>query len=549
MTLDNGQIATTQRLNALGGSGMVGRPDSILNFLEGANLDGTGATDMSSVITTAANAAVRAGYRTLWFPPGKYLASSLVTAGNNNSNIFFIGPGVLVGAYRKRIIPEGSMTGMPCRGDITSQHRKRLDQAISAATPTSPAVIVLFGDSTTGGGSQVSDAQTPEFLFYTMLWQTYGPQAENVVIVMRGIGGQTWTSANYIGSNITAIVGAPPAWFTDLSKLWLSYIVSVTLPVLGAVSPDLVWCNFGMNDSSSFDYTQMIAAINYINTHATRKFGLPPDIWICTNYNPALSDSYYGTQASQEGRDFVAGFQQTFAQANGYGLMDRHRVHTMNKDGYDERFSEMISVYDQGCVLLPYTFPQSTHDFGVYITLGSNPTTQFWANGQLIITLSPKAGNNLVLDCDSSTGHLAYTVYRATGDVQIARTVSSFNCTTAGYDIAVQVMGGRVLIECGPPFNANEVPEVYWISPLSVERHGGLFTPVVSMSGGPTTHGIVLRARCGRHPSCMPCLTDYDQFDVGGTGAHGGNGINHMATAGWRRIDVVTFENVQWRQL
>jgi lysophospholipase L1-like esterase len=550
-----GQILTAQRLLALvggsaSGSGYV--PNDVRNFIGNAALDNSGVTDVSALIKTAHDAAFAAGFRTLWFPPGRYNAANLDAVGN----VIFVGPGVLVNldvntgsGYRKRIIPENTFVGFPSRFDITATHRKRLDQAVAAATPTSPAVVVLFGDSTTDGGSQAADSATPKFYLQQMLRQAYGTQAANILVYHRGISGQTWTTGNLPGNQIAGVVASPPPWFADLTKLWLTYVASVQLPSGASASPDLVLCNFGMNDQASFDYTQLESAVAYLLANSTQRFGLPPDLWFMTNYNPSTMMTGYKERAPQEGRDFVAGFTRTYAQKNGYGLMDRHRIACMAKDGYDPRSSEMVAVYDESGTLLPYTFPQQTTDFGVLITLPAAPLTQFWNLGSLQIPLSKKAGNVLVLDCDGATGNLAYTVYRATGDVSTARTVSSFNCTAGGSGLFVNVVGAQILIECGPLFNANEIAPDYWLPPIFAERHGGLFTPTVSMSGGATTTGVTLRARAGIFASTMPIITDIEQFSVAGASSFpmGGNGINHMASVGSRLIDVPTYESVQFR--
>jgi lysophospholipase L1-like esterase len=544
-----GQILTAQTLAAIigsGGGGISYVPNDVRNFIGAGNtLDNTGATDMSALIETAHNNAQAAGFRTMWFPPGNYLAATL----NSVGNVIFMGPGVLVGAYRKRITPENTFVGVPSRFDIQPAHRKRFDQAVAAATPSNPAVVVLFGDSTTDGGSPTSDIDTPKFILQQMFRQIYGPAAQNILIFHRGIGGQTWTTANVVGNAIPNIINHNVgSWFTNYANLWLSYIVAVLCPDAVTRPPDLVLCNFGMNDAQNFDYTQMLAALAYIIANTAQRFSLPPDLWFLTNYNPSLMDSNFNTQADQEGRDFVAGFTRTYAQSQGYGLLDRHRIACMAKDGFDPRKSNILDVSDTSGTLLPYSMPQQCTDFGFFITLPATPLTQLWNLGQMIITLSSKPGNTLVLDCDSTTNNLAVTVYRATGDVQIARTVSAFNCTTGGNGLYINACGPQIIVGCGPEFSFEQVVPEFWLPPIWAHRHGGLFTPNISMSGGPGTAGLVVRGRAGVFASTMPIIVDYEQFGVTGQSVtgYGGDGQNHMSSLGFGAIDVPTYEASQF---
>ena len=117
-------------------------PNNIAAFLPtGTLLDNTGATDVSALIKTAHDVAQAAGYRTMWFPPGTYYAPTLSAV----ADVIFVGPGVLTGAYRKWIFPEATRPSELLYGDVRTSHRRRFDQAVAAATPSQPAIIVLMG--------------------------------------------------------------------------------------------------------------------------------------------------------------------------------------------------------------------------------------------------------------------------------------------------------------------------------------------------------------------------------------------------------------------
>jgi hypothetical protein len=526
MTMDR-LIATIQKYGGKNVSIPQVPPNNLYAFLPtGTLVDNTGSTDVSALIKTAHDAAQAAGWRTMWFPVGTYYAPTLAAVGN----VIFVGPGVLKGAYRKPIIPEAIYPGELTNNDMMPIHRKRWDQAVGAATKTQPAILVLIGDSTTEIGAPIDYAESQRNTILRRLRETYGPQADNIVVLNYGIGGTTWATAN--ADPMPPGFNVHP-WQTDLTKPWLYYVIN---PLVNGVlsSPDAVIYNFGQNDTSNFDLTQMQSVIAKVTAGAAQRFGLPPDVWIQTPYAPSvMCNLAQATQAGQEGRDFVAGYERTYAQRYGYGLIDVGRVAAMARDGFDIRNTRFTQTVPLGTVTFPFTYPNTLYDFDFNLQVTSNPITTFWNNGMLQVPLSSKVGNVLLLECDSATGFLAYTVYAATGILSVARVLTAQPVNFTNVYIDVSVSGSQISIRTG----TLEVD-------ITVERHGGQFIPVLSMTGGvPSSATIQLSAAEGIPLVVGPFLLDVEQFGYNPGGSisgillpDGGNGINHQTDKGFKLV-------------
>lgn len=521
----NGQILTAQRLQAIGGGGSGGitPANNIYNF---SNPDNTGGTDTSAAVKAAHDAAFAAGYRYLYFPLGTYNCASLSACGN----VIFVGPGKITGAYRKYVIPEHATQQVLYSGVVPSQHLKVFNAAVAAATPSAPAIVALWGDSTTAnGGDSIQFTEQQYNDVKRRLYETYGAQADNIVVYNRGIGGQTWTTA------ITSTLGSMTQynWYIDPSQSWAHY-VQIT-------NPDLVIFNFGQNDGVNFDIAAMQTCVGF-----TKAWSKVPDLLFMTPYSPSLQTiATYSSQANQEGRDFVAGYTRTYCNRYGYGLIDQNRIARLERDGFDICDQQMSEFVNTLITPIPYTFPQTTQDFAVVISVNGSTV---WSTGILQINLSSKNGNVLLLERDSATGFIAYTVNAGIGTdghtyVSRARTVTAITAPTANatFQIEIDVKGSKLFVTLQ---DSSGDPGFPAIVDTVVERHGGLFTPVVSFTNGTTGFtNKIIRANVSSPVLYMPEITDFEEFGgsnptgAGGTlQPGGGNGINHLSSLGHQKI-------------
>jgi hypothetical protein len=531
MTMDR-LIATIQKYGGKNVALPQVPPNNIYAFLPtGTLVDNTGGTDVSSLIKTAHDAAQAAGWRTMWFPVGTYYAPTLSAV----ADVIFVGPGVLTGAYRKFVFPEGTRPSELLYGDVCSSHRRRFDQAVAAATPSQPAVIVLMGDSTTEAGSCIDILGRQENIIRRRLRETYGAQADNIVVLNYGIGGTTWGTAN---SNPMPSGFSVHTWQTDLTKPWTYFVIN---PMVNGVimSPDLVIFNFGQNDTSNFDLTQMQGVVATVLGGSAKRFGLPPDLWFQTPYAPSLMCGLaQATMAGQEGRDYVAGYTRTYAQKYGYGLIDVGRTAAVARDGFDIRTTRFTQFFSQQNVSLPFTFPKQVWDFDFDFRVPGNSATDLWAYGSVVVQLSSKAGNVAILEADSATGFLAVTVMAATGIVSVPRTVTTQPVNYVGMPLGFSARGGQISVRAGG-YNGN-----FW-----TERHGGLFTPSITMSLGAPPAQVSMTACEGIPIFSVPFLLDSEQFGAVTPGAQipntllpdGGNSINHQEAIGMETVTGRTY--------
>jgi lysophospholipase L1-like esterase len=504
--------------------------NNVLDYLGPHTLAGDGTTNDTAAIKHAHDAAFAAGLRTLYFPPGTYFAPDLLHVGN----VIFEGPGKLAGTYRKRIIPAATPAAEPSRFDLTAAHRRRWDQAVAAARPENPAVLVLMGDSTTAGGADaIAPSENQLAMLQRRMFESHGAKAEHIRIFNRGISSMTWAGANRAG--IGNQLPARYPWYSKRSRAWLDYVLAPELDGV-TLAPDAILFNFGMNAAGAFDPTDLQAVVATVQAQAPLRFGLGPDLWFMTNYNPSLMAERFATEAAQEGRDFVAGYTRTYAQKHGYGLIDQHRLACMVKDGFDPRTTHFKIAAPTARRPLPYTFPTPCSDFSVQIMLVGS-AAQLWDHGNLDIQLSPKPGNRLILECDTSTGQLAYRVDAAHGIFSRQRTVTSAPARLDNLTLQVDVRGGLLMLGAGV-VDHGFFPPCSLLPAVAIERHGGLFRPVIAMTMGPANIPIVIRPRIGEFALTQPTITDHEQFGTAESGSfpHGGQGLHHMTSTGMQAI-------------
>lgn len=301
-----GAIATVQ-------SGGIANGETVLNAGSGrtAVIDPKhyGDVETYSSLQAALNGVKALGIKTLSI-------NSNVTASPdpvNKGAAAFIGNGSVSGVYRKRVAKPTDPVSVAFNDINPEVHLKRF---LSKSNP----VVVVVGDSiSTETGT---NAPPVDSLYYRLKSKIVSSFPDKTITFYnRAIGGESYFTA----------VGLPfsfPTWYTDHARSWVLYV--------GDLNPDLVIFNFGMNDSSNLHTNKLTEYQGYFDTVGIFPAGRP-DVIYCTNLTPAIDTTYagLGSEASQRGRDHVAGFTRTFAKAIGAGLLDFHRQCTIVKDGYD----------------------------------------------------------------------------------------------------------------------------------------------------------------------------------------------------------------------
>ena len=500
--------------------------DLIPSVLDLAVLDRTGVRNCSAEISAAHDAAHAAGHRYLFFPPGTYAAPDLSSCGN----VFFVGPGVLTGAYHKHVFPLLQST-LPLQSGITpSLHLRHFLAAVASATPDRPAIVVGMGDSTTRLGSAVEWSESMTTYLQRRLDEQIPRAADLIRYVNRGIGAMTWAQAS-----ADRLPVSPGSWHPDPAKPWIEYVLDL--------APDLIVLNLGVNDLGSFNLRHLrhlVARIEAASATRLAGGGRGIDIVFVTPFVPSLyaprQFAYLSAREGQEGADFVAGYIRSFCHRYGYGLIDQHRASRLARDGVDPCQQPMTRVVtDQAGVTLPYTLPAEATDFGFEIVTTGGQAQDFWDRGSIEVTLSPAAGNVLLLERDKS-GRMATTVFAGEGVVSRTRAVSDTGCYTGeNVDLHVYVSGSRLTVTRG----------LWSVLDTTIERHGGLFRPTISrVPAGVSDAAFTIRqASIGQPTRSMPFATDAELFgtytggQIGSTLLpHGGNGINHLTSLGVRLV-------------
>ena len=483
----------------------------IQSALDFPDIDQTGLHDSSAGIQAAHDLVVRQGGRYLNFPSGTYLAPALRSVGN----VIFVGDGTLASAYRNRIVPTWAQPGQPSQNDVVpARHYQRFLQAVAAATPDRKASYLLVGDSTAEAGSPITHSEQLLAVVRRRIIETFGPAASQISVGSYGVGGTTWSDWD------------APELRTGLIRH--SWCVDTPLAAVIARNPDAILWSLGQNDAGYFDCSAMRRVLLAVATRCPSRFGLAPDILLITPYAPSLMDQGQGSRDEQEARDYVAGFIRTYALRHGHGLIDQNRVAAMARDGIDVRTQAMVQVAGPDTVSLPYAFPEGASDFGGEI-LFADGDEDFWSRGSLVIPLSCRDGNALIVDRDPATFRAAVTIDAATGYPSHPRSLTPLHTPGGPMTLEWTVKGAHLRLA----INGFEAIDAV------VERHGALFVSSIRFRGEPPSAVHLLKALIGRPLPFMPDMLDSEQFGCGSDELllpGGGNGRNHMSSHGVQRV-------------
>jgi lysophospholipase L1-like esterase len=426
------------------------------------------------------------------------------------TNVITQGNGSVSGPYRKFTTEKWLPTYSPVN-TISQKH-------LTAFSATETPKIVIMGDSIASEGPN-SIARTNSMWTAIKSKLSKDNSDKSIDYYNRAIGGQTWLNANGLPT-------AFPYWYTNQATDWLNYIEALT--------PDVVFLAFGMNDSNGFNSGGLTSVINKINA-----FTKVPDIIFITNPTPAQTSIFpdgngfgFVGETFQEGRDLAAGYARTYADFYGYGLIDINRAMVSMRDCYDPSGGTMVQKESVTASYLNTT--NAAIDFAFTCTCDG---TAWPLNKVLAIKCGLNAndfiyikniGGNFVLEGFSAGVNTYKTI---TTTVAIPAAV---------FGLEISILNGvtSLLID---PDNA-ELIEKRIIAEFKVVRHGGRFLPSITWQGesaGPMTT-IVYSSSYG-DPQYSQSLLDKEIWGVSTATAetraiYGGNGVNHYAAYGISRL-------------
>lgn len=428
----------------------------------------------------------------------------------NKSRVFFRGAQI-TGMYRR-----ASMAADPVSN--VRVFRQVEDDALIQFSSVINPVVVMMGDSISG--PSISGA-APNDSTYEAICNEISRKNPGIAVQFynRAIGGAVWANANGIGN-------AYPAWYTNQSQPWLTYVQNL--------APDLLFLGFGMNDSSGFDAASMHAVVDKI-----KLWPKVPSIVFITTPQPSMATTYgggssYYDRAGQEGRDYVAGYTRAFATRKGYGLLDVNRQFNLLRDGRD---------------ILACPLGQQVVQAGTY-ALASKPCHEFYFKGQVgtwpdggIVRIMIGPNPNDWVECVKSGTALNITANSAGEPSYFVQNVTLPSTTLLELNVAVSAT--TVII------GTDDFTELARFNCL---RHGGEFTPRISYRTAPTSGPFTTYILSLGSPLLVQqTLTDdmiYGPPNAGATenSPFGGNGVNHYSAEGLNYVVRPVVESLNLEQ-
>ncbi len=478
-------------------------------------------TDNSVAIQAAHDAAFAAGARFLYFPGGRYFAPNLASCGN----VVFVGDGALVAAYKKAIAPLSAQGPYKFdRGIIPSIH---LPVFSAAAAP----IVVGIGDSIMTVGPDVMAGT--ESLQSSLQRKLARESNKTITWYSRAWGGSAWR--HWDAATVTAAIAdgeanALPSWITPNS--------SSLLDIVKALSPDLVIINLGQNTGG---YTIEIPAM-YSVIGKILAWAKVPDIMFVTPHCPSVMAPTWGLATNQEPRDQMAAAIRGYCLHNHRPMIDANRWANMARDGRDIMRANMVQVQQSFATTgVPYTYPRATFDYSM---IG-----QFSAAGTILTNM--RAGSPFGFQIGSQSDN-TFLVWKEGGNFRVSSNLTSSVAALAATDTGVAfpasgilywemiVRGNWVQFGFATSFQLAGNYTPVWSGYL--ERLGGLFYPVLFMTGFNGNTVFLSSISLTELEPIMPTVTDMDMFGIvpdgsgGSITLRGGNGVNHPSTIGVERI-------------
>ena len=477
----------------------------------GAKCDNT--TNDVVAIQNAVNTAISNNGRNVIIDSDAYCASEIA----NKGSIVFIGNGSIRGLYRKNVFNTTDNSSPMFDTVNPTYHLKRF---LSKTNP----IIVVVGDSI---ATTTADANGKTESLYSLIQKKFTTQFPDKTITFhnRAIGGESYFTAVGLPSSF-------PSWYTNHATAWPIYV--------GALLPDLVIFNFGMNDSYSFQSSTILSYETLLDNAGIFTSGRP-DIIHCTNLTPALDStlSDFGTEAGQEGRDFVAGYIRSWCNYKGYGYFDFNRKCAIAKDGYDMCNTSLKKIGSLAPVNGAIVATEKCIDFKLDMQVSTLTSST---------PIAIKLGREEVTDTDlrgawlyvgDSSGNIALNLYdRATHIYADITPSPSFATPVGSFNLVVEKSGFTISVS----INGTEL-----VSYNKLITHGGVFLP---RAGDATYYlGNITSAifYAGIHRKYMPQILNDELWGESTVSTaikepFGGNGANHPSSLGVSAIFETTLD-------
>lgn len=425
----------------------------------------------------------------------------------------FVGAGSVGGLYRKSVTTNRAPQFQPSTDINPARHLRNLAR-------TAAPVVVMMGDSIASEGP---DAQASTVSMWSVIKERMQDQNPDKAFTFynRAIGGQTWLNANSTPS-------AFPSWYTVPANSWLSYVQTL--------APDVLFLAFGMNDANGFNSGGLTGALATINGWAK-----VPDIIFVTNPVPALSALYpdgsgtgFVAQVFQEGRDYVAGYERTYARQRGYGLLDINRMFVASRDGYDTQ-SGILKLIET-VAATAYTAVAAAKDFAFACVC-----TGIWTEGRVLKIKCGLGANDAIFITKTGGNFVVSGFTDAVGTYKTVATGVTIPATPFYFEVSVFGDIARVLID-STTTGYNGLGKTV-IAEFQTIRYGGIHSPLMEWQATPGSgpfSSITYLAGYGDQ-KYKQTATDSDIFSTSdNTSAmktpYGGNGINHYSARGVEMI-------------
>ena len=380
----------------------------------------------------------------------------------------------------------------------------------------SPIIVVMMGDSISAewADSLANGINQWEVIKSEISRQNPG---KTISFFNLAIGGQTWAQANTKPTFF-------PNWYIDTGLDWVYYVV---LP-----KPDIVIFGFGMNDSTSFNMGTMVSTINKVK-------GALPNVHMCMIpcMVPSRSSDYasghgFDGLIHQEGRNFAAGAERTYAEFYGLSVLDLNRAEVAWRDGKDLVACEMTEVPATPVSGAYRADPCVDFSFECKIS-GWDRTTPIHVNcggdEEDLIYIGADTGNFVV------TGRTEYIdTYYSSGRTAVV-------IPTVDFYLTVSVMNNQASVYLSKgPAPINDIGNIL-VASFRVIRHGGIVRPAIGSGGLVTGNVAALRVMLGQPRQVRKELTDTDIWGLGDASPsrkspYGGNGINHPSGQGLAQL-------------
>jgi hypothetical protein len=468
---------------------------------------GNGVVDDTAAITAAYNAAVAAGASEIYFPPGNYRAPGLKNVGQ----VHFRGPGRLVGAFRKQVIPFAARAAAPFFATSDCVPATHLRQFARALNP----VVVLIGDSTGVGGNALSAV---DFLAPRLQEQLSRQNANRTIVFHnRSIGGAHWGSAS--GTYTLAPENKPSWWTGPDSDFWLANYV---LPL----APDLIVWNFGTNNPDQSRYFWIDAAVAI-----TRAWPKPPSHLFCTNLPRSnMADTGVDWDIAIAQRDNGASGTRNYARITRSALADFHRFGCMARDGFDPASQRLVDSGLPPTLVTPSTTPNydfsQTTDFDMRLTFdnttGLVPGTGGW--GMRLVY----GGYHSRFDSGQNGPRMRLVRNASALQYEIADSGGAIYQSLVSSGIAMPNNGvWNFIFSKRQGYLRFLLNGTVFFEGVTLDR-GGWITPRIEVTAGTALPYTITEYNISEPVPYVPSLTDAEMFGPQGS-VEDGNGTNHPA--------------------